>query len=108
MQREVDIGVELTRFREGSSRPLNEACAFYCHVPSLPVFYPPPVLDRARLAFVGLGSPLKFRGSYQVYRDLSCSYRGAIGFQEGLQSVHQFPSMFLKGFKRLSEGIEGL
>ena len=47
---------------KGFSRPLSEVCVFFCwHVPSLPLFYPSPVLNRAWLAFVGLGSPLKWQ-----------------------------------------------
>ena len=60
VQRKVDTGVELARFCEGSSRPLNEVCCSFCwHVPSLLLFYPTPVLDRVRLNIVGLGSPFK-------------------------------------------------
>ena len=58
VQSEVGTGVALARFCEGFLRPLHEACAFCWHVLSL-LFYPTPVLDRAWLAFVGLGSPLK-------------------------------------------------
>ena len=58
----MDTGVELARFCDGFSKPLDEVCAFCWHVPSLLLFYPTQsysMLHKAWLAFVGLGSPLK-------------------------------------------------
>ena len=57
MQSEAGSGVELAASWEGFSIPLGEVCASCWHVPSLLLFC---CSAEASLAFVGLGSPLKF------------------------------------------------
>ena len=56
VQSEADSGIKLATFWEGFPRALDEVCASFWHVPSLLLFY---CSAKARLALLGLGSPLK-------------------------------------------------